>query len=101
MDSSKTTKLLNYAKILAREGEDLEKEGKEEEEAIPKYIKVVDILLLLAEAAPTYSDWTFYIEKAEFYQKRAKILLAKISLKREDTENPTRNVSPSTMQRVT
>lgn len=82
MDSSKMSKLLDYAKLLAKEGESLEKDG-EEEEAVPKYIKVVDILLILADAAPTYPAWTDYINKAEFYQKRTKILLAKISMKRD------------------
>lgn len=80
------SKLLVYAKLLAKEGEGFEKSG-EEEETIPKYIKVVDILLILAEAAPTYPDWSYYISKAEFYQKRAKLLLARLSMKRENSEN--------------
>lgn len=78
-------RLLDYAKLLAKEGEALEKEG-EEAEAIPKYIKVVDILLLLAEQAPTYPDWTGYISKAEYYQKRAKMMVAVASMKREKGE---------------
>jgi hypothetical protein len=86
MDSSKMAKLLDYAKLLAKEGEKAEKE-ENGEEAIPKYIKAVDILLLLAEAAPTYPDWTYFIQKAEFYQKRAKIVLAKASLKRQKTSD--------------
>jgi len=45
-------KLLDYARLLAKQGEDFEKEG-DNEGAIPKYIKVVDILLLLAESAPS------------------------------------------------
>jgi hypothetical protein len=95
MDSSKMTKLLNYAKLLAKEGETLEKNGGEEE-AVPKYIKVVDILLILAEAAPTYPDWTNYIGKAEFYQKRAKILIAKISMIKE--KEGSLNASPLVRQ---
>ncbi len=63
LDAVKMSKLLNYAKLLAKEGEAMEKDGAAED-AIPKYIKVVDILLLLAEAAPTYPDWTNYIGKA-------------------------------------
>jgi hypothetical protein len=82
MDPRKMAKLLDYAKLLAKQGESFEKEGSDEE-AIPQYIKVVDILLLLAESAPTYPDWTNYVSKAEFYQKRTKTLLAKISMKRE------------------
>lgn len=79
-------KLLDYAKLLAKQGESSEKNG-EEEEAIPKYIKVVDILLLLAESAASYPDWTSYITKAEFYQKRTKILIAKVALKRENADS--------------
>ena len=78
-------KLLEYAKSLAKEGEAFDKNG-EEEEAIPQYIKVVDILLLLAEAAPTYPEWCNYISKAEFYQKRTKIMLAKVSLKNQKND---------------
>ncbi len=79
------SKLLDYAKLVAREGETLEKE-KEDEDAALKYIKVVDILLLLADAAPTYPDWTYYIEKAEFYQKKAKQLIVGASIKAEKLE---------------
>jgi hypothetical protein len=93
-------KLLDYAKLLAKEGESLEKESNEEE-AIPKYIKVVDILLLLAEAAPTYPEWTYYIQKAEFYQKRAKILLAGVSMKNEVTEHPLSIEEPTPTQKIT
>jgi hypothetical protein len=82
MDSSKMAKLLDYAKLLAKEGEAFEK-GDHPEDAIPKYIKAVDILLILAECAPSYPDWINYVSKAEFYQKRTKTMLTNIALKRE------------------
>ncbi len=87
MDSPKMVKLLDYAKLLAKEGEGFERGG-DYEEALPKYIKVVDILLLLADAAPTYPDWTNYIGKAEFYQKRAKMLITRISMTRDKDDVP-------------
>jgi hypothetical protein len=86
MDHAKMAKLLDYARLLAKEGASFEKEG--DDGAIPKYIKVVDILLLLAESAPSYPEWTNYVSKAEFYQKRTKILLSKIAMrKREGDES--------------
>jgi hypothetical protein len=96
MDSSKMKKLLDYAKLLAKEGEGFEKDG--DEEAIPKYIKVVDILLLLADAAPTYPEWTYYIGKAEFYQKRAKTMLARISMMREKGDDIKQNVPTASIK---
>lgn len=85
IESSKMAKLLDYAKLLAKQGEVLEKDG-QGEDAIPKYIKAVDILLLLAEVAPTYPEWTKYVSKAEFYQKRTRAILTNLSLKREEGE---------------
>ncbi len=85
IESSKVAKLLAYAKLLAKQGEVLEKDG-QSEDAIPKYIKAVDILLLLADVAPTYPEWTKYVSKAEFYQKRTRAILTNLSLKREEGE---------------
>ena len=90
-------KLLDYAKLLAKEGEGFEREG-DYEEALPKYIKVVDILILLAEAAPTYPDWTNYIGKAEFYQKRAKMLVTRISMMRDNVDKIAQNVPPEAIK---
>jgi hypothetical protein len=92
VEPSKAKKLLGYAKLLAKEGESAEKNGLEEE-AIPKYIKVVDILLLLAESTENYEAWTDYTGKADFYQKRTKILIAKVSMKRDKEENKAASVS--------
>jgi hypothetical protein len=80
MDSSKIKKLFDYASLLEGQGNQFEKES-EETEAIRAYIKMVDVLLLLAEAAPDYPSWVKYTDKAEKYQKRVKILIAKASAK--------------------
>ncbi len=88
------TKLLDYAKVLAKQGESLEKEG-DNEEAIPRYIKVVDILLLLAESAPTYPEWMNYVSKAEYYQKRTKIALAKIAMYRKEENEVPKQITKS------
>ena len=99
MEASKMAKLLDYAKLLAKQGETSEKNG-EDEDAIPKYIKVVDILLLLAESAPTYPDWTNYVGKAEFYQKRTKILLAKVSMKKDQKEEGMQHLAQTPSAKV-
>jgi hypothetical protein len=80
MDSVRYNKLLNYAAYLEKHGNQFEKEG-DEVEAIPTYIKMVDVLLLLAEVAPSYPDWQKFTDKAESYQKRMKVLISKASAK--------------------
>jgi hypothetical protein len=80
MDSVKYRKLLDYSAHLEKQGNQFEKEN-EETEAIPTYIKMVDVLLLLAEVAPDYPSWQRFTGKAEAYQKRIKILISKASAK--------------------
>ncbi|MHB1909082.1 MAG: hypothetical protein ACYCQJ_09480 [Nitrososphaerales archaeon] len=94
MDSSKEAKILAYARQLAKEGEAFEKNG-EEEEAIPKYIKAVDVLLVLAEGTDRYPDWVNYTSKIEFYQKRTRILIAKASMKRNENHEQISQVTRS------
>jgi hypothetical protein len=99
MDSGKYTKLLNYSLFLEKQGNQFEKEN-EETEAIPTYIKMVDVLLLLAEAAPDYPSWQRYTGKAESYQKRIKVLISKASAKANDpkpqaTRQPVRTIEAS------
>jgi hypothetical protein len=80
MDSVRYRKLLDYASLLEKQGNKFESEG-EEAEAISRYIKMVDVLLLLAEVAPDYPSWQKFTGKAESYQKRSRILISKASAK--------------------
>lgn len=85
MDSVKYRKLLDYSIFLEKQGNQFEKEG-DEVEAIPTYIKMVDVLLLLAEVAPDYPSWQRFTGKAEAYQKRMKILIAKALAKAKEPQ---------------
>ncbi len=80
MDSVRYRKLLDYASLLEKQGNQFESEG-DEAEAISRYIKMVDVLLLLTEVAPDYPSWQKFTGKAESYQKRTRILISKASAK--------------------
>jgi len=82
LDPVRYTKLLEYSLHLEKQGNQFEKES-DEAGAIPIYIKMVDALLLLAEVAPNYPTWQKFTDKAESYQKRTKILIAKAAAKIE------------------
>jgi hypothetical protein len=84
MDSDKIKKLQNYVLYLSRKGADEEKQG-ELVDAIGTYLKLVDVLLVMADAMPSYPQWLQCITSAESNQKKIKSLIARASLK-EDQE---------------
>jgi hypothetical protein len=94
MDSGKYKKLLDYAISLEKLGNQFEKD-QVETEAIPNYIKMVDVLLLLAEVAPDYSSWQRFTDRADFYQKRVKILIAKASAKMNTSQESAQDAHSS------
>ena len=85
MEAAKLKKLEEYAAILGKKAADEEKEGAYAE-AIPTYLKIVDVLLVMSEASSNYSYWVKCTTNAETYQKKIKTLLTKLSIKNETTE---------------
>lgn len=81
MDPERSKKLEQLGITYLSLAEKFEKE-KEYSLAIEKYLKVVDILLLLADSSADYPRWLKLTDKASSYQKKVKIL---ISLASEDT----------------
>jgi hypothetical protein len=70
----------------------LEQKGNGEEkatnyvEAIGTYLKLVDVLLVFAEAVPSYPQWVKCTTSASNYQKKIKSLIALASLKQKQEE---------------
>ena len=70
----------------------LEQKGNGEEkatnyvEAIATYLKLVDVLLIFAEAVPSYPQWVKCTTSASNYQKKIKSLIALASLKQKQEE---------------
>ncbi len=93
MDPAKYRKLEEYSSYLARTGEKFEKEG-EKILAIREYLKLVDVLLLMADAAPNYPAWLQLSDRASAYQKKVKGLIAAASLETETTGPNEAKVSP-------
>jgi hypothetical protein len=85
LDSVKFRKLKDYVNILVRQGDSYEKES-DLSGAIQKFLKVVDVLLVMADIAPSYPDWLECVNKAQAFQKKIKSLLALASIEREREE---------------
>lgn len=73
MDSAKVKKLQDYASFLAKQAESKEIQGNGAE-AARDYVKLVDILLLLANEAKDHPSWQQIVAKVEYYQKKIKTL---------------------------
>jgi hypothetical protein len=73
MDASKVKKLQDYASFLMKQAESKEQQGNSTE-AARDYVKLVDILLLLANEAKDHPTWQQIITKVEYYQKKVKAL---------------------------
>lgn len=82
MDAAKFKKLEDYVSTLGKKGAQEEK-NQEYVEAIATYLKLVDVLLVMADATPSYPYWVKCTTSAETYQKKAKSLIALASLKQE------------------
>jgi hypothetical protein len=73
MDSAKVKKLQDYASFLVKQAETKEHQGNYAD-ASRDYVKLVDILLLLANDAKDHPTWQQIISKVEYYQKKIKTL---------------------------
>ncbi len=71
MDSAKLKKLQDYSVFLTEQAESKEASGNTSE-AIKDYVKLVDVLLLLANEAKDHPTWQQIIGRAEFYQKKVR-----------------------------
>ncbi len=85
MDAAKFKKLEDYVSTLGKRGAEEEKNG-EYAEAIPTYLKLVDALIIMADAAPSYPSWVKCTTSAENYQKKIKSLIALAAVKQEKSE---------------
>jgi hypothetical protein len=94
LDSEKARRLEKLGLSLVAEAESFEKDN-EYGLAIEKYLKVVDILLLLAESAPDYPLWLKLSDRAASYQKKVRGLIAKASLKQERQERSEVSAGPA------
>ena len=87
MDATKFKKLEEYASTLGKKGAEEEK-NREYVEAIATYLKLVDVLLVMADATPNYPYWVKCTTSAETYQKKIKNLIALASLQQEKSQTP-------------
>jgi len=77
--------MYGYVQYLEQKGAAEEKSGGYVE-AIATYLKLVDVLLVLADAVPSYPDWVKCTTSASNYQKKVKSLIALASLKQKQEE---------------
>lgn len=73
---------INYLEQKAQS----EEKAEDYVEAIATYLKLVDVLLVYAEAVPAYPDWVKCTTKASGYQKKVKTLIAVASLRQKHTD---------------
>jgi len=96
-------KIAEYVKYLEDRGSGEEKSGSYVD-AIGTYLKLVDVLLVYADAVPTYPEWVKCTSAASNYQKKVKQLIALASLKQRQADDPTTQniqVSKSVPQKQT
>ena len=82
LDATKYKRLDEYASFLRDKGASEEK-NKEYSEAIPTFLKLVDVLLMMADSTPSYPQWVRCTTEAESQQKKIRSLIALASLERE------------------
>ena len=100
MDPVKYKKLEDYVALLIKQGEK-EEGDKEYSFAIGRYLKAVDVLIVMSESTPNYPTWVQCTTKAESYQKKIKSLIALAALqeqkdKAEHAAVSTQTASPTT-----
>jgi len=78
-------KMEGYVQYLEQKGNGEEKAASYVE-AIATYLKLVDVLLVFAEAVPTYPEWVKCTTSASNYQKKIKSLIALASLRQKQEE---------------
>jgi hypothetical protein len=74
MDSARLKKLQDYSVILTQQAESKEAAGNKNE-AAKDYVKLVDVLLLLANDAKDHPSWQQLITRAESYQKKVRTMV--------------------------
>lgn len=74
MDSAKLKKLQEYSAFLIQQAESKEATGNKSE-AVKDYVKLVDVLLLLANETKDHPGWQQLIGRAEYYQKKARSMV--------------------------
>ncbi len=93
MDATKFKKLEESAALLARAAENFERDG-EKALAIEKYLKAVDVLLVMADVTVSYPTWLLLTNKADFYQKKVKKLIASSSIYSESMMPALKEIQP-------
>ena len=78
-------KMEGYVQYLEEKGNGEEKAGSYID-AIATYLKLVDVLLVYAEAVPSYPQWVKCTTSASNYQKKIKSLIALASLRQKQEE---------------
>ena len=89
MEPAKLKKIEEYLSVLGKKGAE-EESARDYSNAIPTYLKLVDVLLVMAEESPGYAYWVRCTTSAQSYQKKIKSLIAQASLKqqRAETQSP-------------
>jgi hypothetical protein len=98
VEAAKFKKLEEYVSTLGKKGSEEEKSG-DYAGAIPTYLKLVDVLLIMADASPSYPDWVKCTTSAENYQKKIRQLIAQASLQRENNDVPQQPSSVRTVSK--
>jgi hypothetical protein len=86
MEPAKFKKLEDYASTLQKKGAG-EEASSDFESAIATYLKLVDVLLVMADSAPSYPYWVRCTTSAENHQKKVRSLIARAALKQERQES--------------
>lgn len=74
MDAAKLKKLQDYSVILTQQAESKEAQGNKNE-AVKDYVKLVDVLLLLANESKDHPSWQQLVNRAEYYQKKVRTMV--------------------------
>jgi len=80
--------MAGYVKYLEEKG-NAEEKSESYIDAIATYLKLVDVLLVYAEAVPTHPEWVKCTNMATNYQKKVKQLISLASLKQRQGEDLT------------
>ncbi|MDH2901050.1 MAG: hypothetical protein PXY39_08760 [archaeon] len=84
MDAAKLKKLQDYSVILTQQAESKEAQGNKNE-AVKDYVKLVDVLLLLANESKDHPTWQQLVNRAEYYQKKVRTM---VDPERASSSNP-------------
>ena len=85
MNAADLAKLDNYVAFLQNKAADEEKKQEYVDE-IATCLKLVDVLLVVAEASSSYPKWLKCTNTAASYQKKIKSLIALASAKQKESE---------------